>query len=127
MQKARRRKRRSPGLAQRSARTTGVAPPAATATGPSTFAERRELLVLATKALTSLPQRDVDLVRWRSEGLGIDEQSERLGLSYAATQRAGLRALERFQAAFELVLRASVRDARGPVVDRADPAAGSQG
>ena len=93
---------------------TGVVALPASATGPSTFADRREVLVLATKALTSLPRRDMDLVRWRSEGLMVEEQTARLGLGYAAAQRAGLRALERFQSAFELVLRASVRDAREP-------------
>ncbi len=70
--------------------------------GPSTFASRRELLGFATKALAVLPERDRRLVRWMSEGVDLKVQAERLEISYAAAQRAGLRALERFRKAFEL-------------------------
>ncbi|MEM7307773.1 MAG: sigma-70 family RNA polymerase sigma factor [Planctomycetota bacterium] len=93
--------------------SSGVTPPEAPITGPSTFAERRELLVLATKALASLPARDAQLVRWRSEGMELELQADHLELSYAAAQRAGLRAVERFRQAFELVRRASVREETG--------------
>jgi DNA-directed RNA polymerase specialized sigma24 family protein len=72
-------------------------------TGPTTFAERRELHIMATRALATLPERDRDLVRWMSEGIELEEQGRRLGLGYAAVQRAGLRATERFKKAFRVV------------------------
>jgi len=72
-------------------------------TGPTTFAERRELHVLAARALATLPERDRDLVRWMSEGVELELQAQRLELSYAAVQRAGLRAVERFKKAFHVV------------------------
>ena len=81
--------------------------PVATATGPSTFASRRELLVIVAKAMSALPERDRRLVRWASEGLSVGEQAERLELTYAAAQRAGLRAQDRLRKAVELVSRAS--------------------
>lgn len=78
--------------------------------GPATFAERRELIALATKALHTLPDRDRQLVTWMSQGIDLDEQAERLELSYAACQRAGHRALDRFRIAFELLV-TSTREA----------------
>lgn len=71
--------------------------PNPTGPGPSTFAERREMWLKCAKALAALSDRDRDLVRWKGAGLSLEEQAERLGLSYEATQRAGLRAMERFQ------------------------------
>ncbi|MCK6459941.1 MAG: hypothetical protein L6Q95_08615, partial [Planctomycetes bacterium] len=70
--------------------------PAATATGPSTFAARREHLKLAVQALAALPPRDRDLVKSTSE------DAERLGLRYDAAKQARLRALGRFRKAFDL-------------------------
>lgn len=72
-------------------------------TGPITFAARRELIVLATRALATLPERDRRLVEWMSEGVPLDTQAQRLACSYAAVQRAGLRAVERFRRAFHLL------------------------
>jgi RNA polymerase sigma factor (sigma-70 family) len=84
---------------------TGVRLPASTRTGPGTFAERRELLQLATRALASLPDRDRELVQMHSEQVPLDEQAERLCISYAAAQKASLRAQERLRKTFELLLR----------------------
>ncbi len=80
--------------------------PAGSATGPSTFASRREQLATAVRALAVLLPRDRDLVRWHSEGVELDEQARRLGIGYDAAERAHLRALDRFRKAFRLVSRA---------------------
>ncbi len=82
-----------------------VVGPALQRTGPSTFAARRELLTVAVKALGCLLERDQKLVRWSSEGLPPSEQAARLGLSPAATDRARLRALERFRKAYRVLSR----------------------
>ncbi len=74
--------------------------PPTTRPGPATFASRRELLVLAVKALDALPPRDRDLVRWASEDMPLEEQAAKLCVSYGAAQRAGLRAAERFRKTF---------------------------
>ncbi|MCA8971648.1 MAG: sigma-70 family RNA polymerase sigma factor [Planctomycetes bacterium] len=76
--------------------------------GPATFAEHRELVELATKALNSLPERDRNLVLWTSEGVDLREQARRIGVEYSACQRAAHRARERFRRAFELLV-ASLR------------------
>jgi RNA polymerase sigma factor (sigma-70 family) len=78
---------------------SGVPEPAGTRTGPATFAGRRDLLAQATRALAALGERDADLVRHQVEGLTVEETAERLGLTYAAAQRARLRALERLRKA----------------------------
>jgi RNA polymerase sigma factor (sigma-70 family) len=62
--------------------------PAAANTGPFTFAQRREQIVLATKALSLLLDRDEQLVRWSSEGLSTDEIAERLDITHGAAERA---------------------------------------
>lgn len=85
--------------------TSGVPLPASAEPGPATHAERRELLVLCARALEALPPRDRDLVRWRAEGLGLEEQARRLGVGYEAAQRAGLRAFERFRKVVALAAR----------------------
>lgn len=82
-----------------------VATPVLDATGPATFAERREQLLLAVQALSTLLPRDRRLVSWFADGLSIQEQADRLEISYAAAQRAHVRALERFRKAFELLRR----------------------
>lgn len=91
-------------LADGSSHTGTVLPePAAARTGPFTFAARRELLVLAAKALAVLPERDQQLIQWTSEGVPLREQANRLGLSYDAVQRAGHRATQRFRSAFDVL------------------------
>ncbi len=77
--------------------------PAADATGPSSFAARRELIALAAKAMDLLLPRDRDLVRWSSEGVALEEQAERLGIAYEAVGKARQRAVERFRRTFALV------------------------
>jgi RNA polymerase sigma factor (sigma-70 family) len=80
--------------------TTAGVDPAATGTGPSTFASRKEQLRLAVQAVASLLPRDRDLVLWSSEDVPLEEQAARLGLAYDAAKQARLRALERFRKAF---------------------------
>lgn len=80
-----------------------VAEPAATGTGASTFASRREQLTIAVKALSVLLPRDRDLVQWHADGVPPAEQAERLGISREAASRASLRAVERFRKAFRLL------------------------
>jgi len=75
-------------------------------TGPQTFADRREQVELAIKALALLLPRDQNLIQWASEGVDITEQASRLGLSYDAAERAGARARDRFRKAFRLARRA---------------------
>jgi RNA polymerase sigma factor (sigma-70 family) len=76
---------------------SAAAEPAATATGPSTFASRREEIVVAVKALELLPERDRDLVRWTCDGVEPVEQARRLGISLDSADRARRRALERLR------------------------------
>lgn len=87
----------------------GSAPPdpglADTATGPATFAFRREQLVLATRALDMLLPRDRDLVTWVSEGESASGIAERLGVSPDAAEKARSRALERLRKAFVILSR----------------------
>jgi len=77
--------------------------PSSTATGPSTFAVRREQLDLAVRALALLSERDRQLVRWMSEDVAIEEQARRLELSEDSTRRAGTRALERFRKTCQVI------------------------
>jgi RNA polymerase sigma factor (sigma-70 family) len=77
--------------------TGAAAEPAATNTGPSTFAARRERLLLVAKTLDALLPRDRDLVRWTGEGMTLEDQAARLGVSYEAAGKARQRALERFR------------------------------
>ena len=87
-------------------RDPGVAPtPAGSLTGPLTWADRREQLRLAVKVLGALPPRDQQLVRWMSQGLSLEEQAGRLGISREAAQRAAHRSVERYRKAFQLLLR----------------------
>jgi RNA polymerase sigma factor (sigma-70 family) len=75
----------------------GVTPPAASGPGPSTFASRREMLVLATRALAALSERDRQLVRWSSEGLSPAEMAARLDTSPDTARKASARALDRLR------------------------------
>jgi DNA-directed RNA polymerase specialized sigma24 family protein len=82
---------------------SGGIDPALSATGPSTFAARREMLAFAVKALSLLPKADRDLVQWRSEDVPLGEQASKLGLSYAALDSASRRAIERYRKSFRLL------------------------
>ncbi|MCA9285884.1 MAG: sigma-70 family RNA polymerase sigma factor [Phycisphaerales bacterium] len=75
------------------------------ATGPGTFAGRREALILVTQALELLPPRDRDLVRWTADDVPLQEQAERLGIGYDAVERARARALDRLRKAYSIVSR----------------------
>jgi len=86
--------------------TAGAGEAAGTGTGPFTFAARRELAAIAVRALAVLRPRDRRLVRWTAEGVSLEEQAERLGISYTAARQARTRAVNRFRKAFELARRA---------------------
>jgi RNA polymerase sigma factor (sigma-70 family) len=104
--------KRSPERLLRLTRPDGGAPapgsarePAMHTAGPVTRADRADRLRLADEALTMLLPRDAELVRGQADGLTLDEEAERLEISYAAAQRARLRALERYRKAFLLLAR----------------------
>jgi RNA polymerase sigma factor (sigma-70 family) len=80
-----------------------VREPAMSAPGPVTRADRSDRLRLAEEALTMLLPRDAELVRGQADGLTLEEEAERLEISYAAAQRARLRAIERYRKAFILL------------------------
>jgi hypothetical protein len=82
----------------------GRAEPSSSRTGPATFANRLEQLVIATRALALLMPRDRDIMNCSP----IEEQAARLGLSYDSAAKARLRALERFRKTFELMARSKV-------------------
>lgn len=77
---------------------------AASVTGPSTFAARREQLAVAAKALALLLPRDRTLVEGIAHGLTAPEQAAALSLTTAAIESARKRALERFRKTVKLVL-----------------------
>ncbi len=83
--------------------------PAVSGAGPATRADRREQLALVTRVLDALPERDRLLVQWSSQNVPLEEQAVRLGATYGATQRAGVRALERFKKAFRLAAGGGLR------------------
>jgi RNA polymerase sigma factor (sigma-70 family) len=76
---------------------SAAAEPAASATGPSTFASRREQVDVAVRALGLLPERDRNLVQWSLDGVDPAEQARRLGVSVEAADRARRRAVERLR------------------------------
>jgi RNA polymerase sigma factor (sigma-70 family) len=83
--------------------SAGVGEPVADATGPSTFAARRELIALTVRALDLLLPRDRDLVRWSADGMTLEEQARRLDVGYEAAGKARQRALDRFRKTFALL------------------------
>ena len=83
----------------------GALSPASTRTGPATFAERRESIVQAVRALDLLLPRDRELVLLELEGVPLDEVGRRLGLAADSAARARLRALERLRKAWQLLQR----------------------
>lgn len=80
----------------------GVAP-ADIARGPRTFAGVREQVEMAARALATLPPRDAQIVELIQAGEDVQTIADTIGVSYAAAQRARLRAIERFKKAFELM------------------------
>jgi len=83
-------------------RTSGI-DPAASMTGPVTFADRRESLSTAMRALDTLRPRDREIIQLVSRDVSLAEIAETLDLSYDAAQQARARALERFRKAFTVL------------------------
>lgn len=83
--------------------------PAADATSPSSYVGRKEQVVLVTRAMHSLLERDRNIVQWSSEGRSIQEIADELGISYDACQQARLRALERLRKAYHLLFQRSTQ------------------
>lgn len=79
--------------------------PAGSGTGPGTFAERREMVERATRAVSVLPARDREIVGMVCQGKSIDEIGARFELAYDGAETAKRRALERFRKTFELLLK----------------------
>ncbi|KAA3611816.1 MAG: hypothetical protein DWQ01_06945 [Planctomycetota bacterium] len=79
--------------------------PSSTRTGPATQAQRREHLILATRALSMLLEQDRKLVAWSASGVSPQEQADRLGVGYYAAAQARTRAIQRFRRTFDLLLR----------------------
>ena len=74
-------------------------------TGPSTFADRREQIVLAMKALSFLSPRDQRYVTAYRDGMSVTELAAQLGVAYDAARVGQTRALERFRKSFALLAR----------------------
>lgn len=79
----------------------GGAHPSETEAGPATLAERRDLLTLMARRITTLPERDQRIVLWEATGVPLAEIAARLGLSRESANRARLRALERLRLVLE--------------------------
>ena len=77
--------------------------PAAVGAGPATFAERRDLVVQATRALELLLERDRQLIEWSIAGITTEESAQRLGVSKDAAERARQRAFERLRKTWALL------------------------
>ncbi|MFN0207431.1 MAG: RNA polymerase sigma factor [Planctomycetota bacterium] len=77
--------------------------PADTATGPGTFAERREALTLGIRALDLLIQRDRELVMLTVDGHSTQEIAQKLNLSVDSAGRAQRRAMDRLRRTFRLL------------------------
>ncbi len=79
--------------------------PSGALTGPSTFAERRERLLLAVQALEVLSDRDRTIVQLVREQRSTDEIATALDLTHAAAEKARARAMERFEKTYTLLSR----------------------
>ena len=102
--------RRRPGALLRltmAGQTTGapgaVPEPAAEGTGPITFAQRREQLEAAVRALDLLLPRDRQILLLLREGHTTGDLARHLDLKYDAAEKARARAIERFRKSFTLV------------------------
>ncbi len=69
--------------------------PPASITSPSSRAARREQILLVTKALSGLPERDRELVGMAARGMTMGEIARALELSPNTAKQARRRALER--------------------------------
>ncbi|CAG1007558.1 hypothetical protein PHYC_03448 [Phycisphaerales bacterium] len=99
--------KRNPGAVLRLTRTTFGGGIADQASGPSTFANRREQIVLITKAMAMLLPRDRDVVAWSSAGVDLDQIATWLGVTRDAAEKCRTRAMERLRKAFILLTRQS--------------------
>jgi len=95
----------SPGGSQVGDSAPSGVNPTANLIGPATFAMRRELVGVATKAIACLLPRDQEIVRAVCQGASNAEIAETLGVAYDAAEKAKNRALERFRKTFELMTR----------------------
>lgn len=89
------------GAEESSMAGSGVEPPASM-TGPATFADRRDLLRVAMRALDTLRPRDRRVIELSALGADLKELGLKLDLAYDAAQQARSRAFERFRQAFEV-------------------------
>jgi RNA polymerase sigma factor (sigma-70 family) len=87
---------------------------AASGVGPASFAQRREMLTLITKAVAMLLPRDRELVAMTAQGMSAAEVAGRVGLTVEAADRARQRALERLRKAFVLLSRGPSEGAAPP-------------
>ena len=92
------------------AERAGGSPLVRSRTGPLAFAERRERVGIAERAMALLPERDRTLLRLASEGLAASAIGARLSLSADSADPARRRALERFRKTFERVSRSRTTD-----------------
>lgn len=79
--------------------------PSGTLTGPATFADRRERLLLAVQALEILSDRDRAIVQLVREQCSTDEIAAALDLTHVAAEKARARAMERFEKTYTLLAR----------------------
>jgi RNA polymerase sigma factor (sigma-70 family) len=84
--------------------------PSETEAGPATLAERRDLLTLMARMITTLPDRDQRIVLWHAGGVPLAEIATRLGLSRESANRARLRALERLRVVLAAVTKLCNRE-----------------
>ena len=75
--------------------------PACTGSAPSQFLADSERLDIALKAVRLLLRRDQEIIRGVVEGWQLDDFGKKLDLGYVASQRARLRALDRFRQIYE--------------------------
>jgi len=86
-----------------------VMDPASGEPGPITHASNTEQLALAARAIDGLPPRDREIMRLMARELSIREIADRIGISPSATQKARLRAQERFRKIYTILERAQDR------------------
>lgn len=78
--------------------------PADTATGPGTFAGRREAITTGVRALDLLLPRDRDLVLWTVEGYSMADIATKLNMNAESAGRVQRRALDRLRRTFRLLV-----------------------
>lgn len=84
--------------------------PSATEAGPASVAERRDLLTVMARMITTLPARDQQIVLWQAGGVPLAEIANRLGLSRESANRARLRSLQRLRIVLAAVTKLGNRE-----------------